>query len=72
VIESAKHLDLGPEPAHTLRIDHPEKLDGDRAARRDVPGAEYLRHAAAAQQLLDLMALVDQHPGCEHRMSSYG
>jgi hypothetical protein len=62
VIESTEHLDLGPEPVHALGVDHPEELDGDRAARTGVPGSEDLRHPAVSEQLLDLMALVDQHP----------
>jgi hypothetical protein len=72
VIESAEHVDLGPEPAQALRIDHPEELDGDQAFRPAVPGAVHLRHPAASQQPLNLMALVDQHPWIEHGMSSCG
>jgi hypothetical protein len=72
VVESAEHLDLCSEPAHALRIDHAEEFDGDRLARREVPGAEHLPHPTAAQQLLDLMALVDQHPCSEHGMSPHG
>jgi hypothetical protein len=30
------------------------------------------RHPAASQQVLDLMALVDQHPGSSTGMISYG
>jgi hypothetical protein len=57
---------------HALGVDRPEDLDGDRAARCGVAGVEHLCHLAASQQVLDLMALVDQHPGSSTGMISYG